>query len=82
MNAVIKNNIKNIALGLVNRPERGRPRQYKYNEVLDSICLLRSRNMSWRDINDVLIQGGMKTSYRCLIHWKNETMRDVINFNR
>lgn len=82
MNAVIKKNIKTIAQNIANRPERGRPRQYKYNEVLDSICLLRSRNLSWRDINNVLIQGGMKSSYRCLIHWKNETMRDVINFNQ
>lgn len=82
MNATVKNNIKNIAQNITNRPERGRPRKYNYNEVLDSICLLRSRNMSWRGINNVLNRGGMKSSYRCLIHWKNETMRDVINFNQ
>lgn len=81
MNDVVKNKIKVLAQQIANRPERGRPRVYDYNQVLDSICLLKSRNLSWVEVNKVLQQGGMKSSYRCLIHWKNETMRDIINFD-
>ena len=80
MNETVKRNIEQAAKNITNRHVYGRPRQYHYDEVLGSICLLRSRNISWKDINTILKECGMNTSYRCLIHWKNETMRDVIAF--